>query len=283
MFGFLKRKKKDPRAELKRVLGDYELPTFPQTAQSALQKLRDPNADAASIAQVISGDPGISVKVLTTVNSAAFATTRKVEDLTHAVTMLGTSALESLLLSVAVGCTCPQTDMAGFNLKQFWQAGALRAAVARGLAQILHPATRAQSFTAGLLQDMAIPFLVLRNPEDYVDILKRYRAGEADLAELEREKFGWDHAEVATWICSEWELPESLASAIGAHHGDVSEGLSAPPAVLLVGPIRDNPENPGTEQVVKTAQEKHGVEPEKTEAIIEEGRESSQEIAKLFS
>jgi HD-like signal output (HDOD) protein len=63
MFDFLKRRNIDPKTELRKVLGEYELPTYPVIVQQVLEKNRDPNASAQDVAEILSGDPGLSVKI----------------------------------------------------------------------------------------------------------------------------------------------------------------------------------------------------------------------------
>ncbi len=95
----LKLLKKNPKKQLKKVLGDYELPTFPAIAQQVTERIRDPNVSSAAIAELISQDPGLSARVLKTVNSAAFSPVEHIDSMNQAVAMLWLSPLESLVLS----------------------------------------------------------------------------------------------------------------------------------------------------------------------------------------
>jgi len=284
MFGFLKRRNADPKASLKAVLGKFQLPTFPAVVMETMDKVRDPKSDANAIAKVLSMDPNLSVQVLKTVNSAAFAARRKIQDISQAVALMGMSSLETLLLSVSVGNMIPRTSSPCYRFEEFWWAAGLRASMARGLADILCPANRFECFTAGLLQDMAIPFLATQKPTEYADILQAWRAGQGDLAELERKSFPWDHAEVATWICSEWDLPETLGIAIGEHHGslELGGGASILP-VKLVAPIRDTRENDGVDLVLAAVQARHPIDGERLAALVDDSRKAADELMRLMT
>ena len=133
MLKLFQRKKVDPKAELKAVLGKYSLPTFPVIAQQVMQKVRDPNVSGSEVAGLIEKDPGLSSGVLRTVNSAAFSPRKHVDNLNQAVAMLGLSPLESLVLSATVGKLLPKTASTHYSSKQFWLASARRAAVARAV------------------------------------------------------------------------------------------------------------------------------------------------------
>ncbi len=156
MFNFFKRSQKDPREELKVLLGDYELQSFPEAVMNVLGMLRDPHSETKDIADQIQMDPGMNIKILRLVNSAAFGLATKVSNLHHAVTILGRSRLESMLLTYAVATTVPST-LGCMDISRFWLASARRACLAKHIAMHLHAATQAESFTAALLQDLAIP------------------------------------------------------------------------------------------------------------------------------
>ncbi len=279
----LKLLKKNPKKQLKKVLGDYELPTFPAIAQQVTERIRDPNVSSAAIAELISKDPGLSASVLKTVNSAAFSPVEHIDSMNQAVAMLGLSPLESLVLSISVGKILPSTTSPHYSQNEFWLASARRAAVARAIAAALHPATLSLSYTAALLQDMAIPFLVEKRGDEYGKVLEAWHDGSGDLVELERSAFGWDHAEAGTWICSEWNLPESLSAAIGGHHGAVIDGFDTPPAVILVSYIRDTADDPGTDKLVEIAQIRYGMNPERLSELVRAGFAAAEELAGLFT
>ena len=125
----------------------------------------------------------------------------------------------------------------------FWRTAALRGVIARDLAKQLCPARAPECFSAGFLQDLAVPFLVNHRPNEYRPIVESWHEGEAALLEAERERFDWDHAEVATWIAQEWDLPPGMASAIGGHHTPDDPAYDCPLPVALVANLSDSEES----------------------------------------
>jgi len=232
---FRKRNKKDTSPELKKFIGDYELPSFSTTVMNVLDLLRDPDSSISDIANQIEIDPGLHVKVLTTVNSAAFGLATKVSNVAHAVSLLGRSRLESLVLSVAVKDALPDSSTPCFDGGHFWQVSMMRAVLARELAQRLHPSTVAESFSAGLLQDMAMPVMADVKGKQYCNILQEWDGDMgSDLCALEQKYLGITHASLGKMIAERWELPEYLVSAIGRHHDDQSDTMSAVKLVSLI-------------------------------------------------
>jgi len=286
MFKFLGRsaEKKDPKKVLRSVLGEYSLPSFSTVVLDTLEKLRDPEATPATIGKTLSADPGLSVRVLSTVNSAAYALRREVRSVEHAIALLGIPSVESLVLSAAVGDTIPSQAQPGYENKRFWRAATRRAATARALAGALHPASASESFTAALLQDMAVPFLATGLSRKYGPILEAWHAGSDNLADLEQQEFGWDHAEIGAWLGFNWNLPESLATTIGKHHhaDQETDEPGCAPAVHLVSFIGETEENLGLEQLVETAHEAYGVPTQELDGILETSFEYAEELIGNF-
>ena len=72
-------------------------------------------------------------------------------------------------------------------------------------------------FAAALLQDMAIPLLAKELPQKYVELLEAREGGARRLSDLEREAFGWTHADAAAYMARTWKLPAEFANLIETH------------------------------------------------------------------
>ncbi len=282
MFHFFRRKKKkDPREELKDLLGSFELPCFPNAAMNVLSMLRDPETPLTEIAAEIELDPGMHLKILRMVNSAGFGLAQKVSNLHHAVTIMGRSRLESLVLTFAVSQTMPP-KIECMKMAEFWLGSARRACLARILAQDMHAATQAEAFTAGLLQDMAIPVIAQAKQKIYKGLIRKWHADpEADLAAMERELFGYDHAAVGGLMAEDWGLPDYLVNAIAGHH-DLTKDSPAEPAVRLVSRLKYFEHDDGVEQLLQHAEQDYGLSRAKVTAMLAEAFEHARQFAKLF-
>ncbi len=283
MFNFFKRTQRDPRKNLKALLGDYELPRFPAVVMDVLAMLRDPNAETSDIADKIQMDLNMSVKILRLINSAAFGLSTKVSNLHHAVTILGRSRLESMLLTYAVASSIPPT-MDCMDVSVFWLASARRACLAKHLAQRLHAATQADSFTAALLQDLALPLISERNGKAYTDLINQWHADpEADIGSMEQEAFGYDHSTIGALIAEEWGLSDYLIQSIAGHH-DLSEHSAAEPAVRLVSLVRyHDEEDNGLEHLIKTAEDDYGMDRTLMEELVSVAFDEAEQFAGTFS
>ena len=281
MFSFFS-KKTDPKKKLKKILKGYELPSFPAVVMEILQEIRSPYSSAQTIAQTISKDPGISVKVLAIANSAAFSPIKKVENLTQAIALVGISQLESLVLGVGVAKGIPDRSCQWHDPAEFWLTSARRAMLASELAHRICPAKESECFTAAFLQDMALPFLACHCSRDYESIFKQWHMEGGDLAALEQERLDWDHTEVGTWICSEWGMPENIAAAIRGHHGAEVDNHEVLGPVRLVSILREDEENLGMDEIKAMALEDFGIDGEEMDAMVASSNEKAKDLARLI-
>ena len=271
-----KRKHADPLKELAEVVGDDAVPAFPASTTTILRQLRDLDIGVDEIAESLQYDPGLVVRVLKTVNSAAFGLSVRIADIGHAVHLMGRSQLESIVLALTVKQVLPEQAVQGFDAARYWQTAARRAALARTLADQLHPATQADCFTSGLLQDMAVPVLACRKDE-YGQLLCEWHAHSgSNLAHLERDSFGWDHGQLGALMGESWALPEPLIATIRAHHPGGSE-LETEPAVQLVGLLREHADDSDQDLLIEEARN-FGLDPDWTRCAIDRSEEQARDL-----
>lgn len=282
MLNVFRRHKKDPKSELLNLLGDYELPSFSATVMNVLTVLRDPDFSMTGVAEQLQVDPGLHVKVLKTVNSAAFGLSTRVSNIHHAATLLGRSRLETIVLSQAVSGILPTVKVPFFDMRQFWISAARRASLARVLAYHLHPATQVESFSAGLLQDMALPVLISIKPKEYRVIMRRWKIEKDSwLNVLERETFGYDHSMIGALMAEEWDLPEYLIIAISGHHDQEGE-VQVEPAIKLVSYIRGGDKEDAIDKIINSCIEDFGMEQDMTLEMINKALEDAKELAQML-
>lgn len=262
MLGFGKKKKKT-------LAGDFEVPSFPSAVLGLLSKLRDPEISSNELADDLELDPGLHVRVLKTVNSAAFGLSHKVSNIHHAVNLLGRGRLESLVLAVAVKDTLTGSSQAPWlNMGQFWATAARRAAIARGLAGELHPHIQSDVFTIGLLQDMAVPIIANREGNRYRDLyLAWLDSDDFDLIEQEQAHCGIDHATLGAQIASDWGFPDSLIEAISQHH---QQDSVLPLSVKIAALVKGTGDREDAKNIVEQARQRYNLDSALTVQLIED-------------
>ncbi len=279
LLGLLKRKK-NPREELKKKLKGFELPYLPKAALLALEAIRDPHTSVPEIARRVAADPGLHLKILRTVNSAAFGLPRQVTNIEHAVALLGRARLESLLLPLAVKEALPPFDAPCLDHTLFWLTAAKRGSFARKFAQVLHPHSSVEAFSAGLLQDVAVPIIIHLSKDNYCPVLETWNTDpDVDVTELERKTFGYDHQDIGHLVAEEWDLPAYLSEAISAHHEDKVE-----PAVFLASHLRYSREQNEIEKeiVAEIAKQQFNIPKDQALNMLLRAQKEAEELARVF-
>lgn len=203
--------------DLKKALARAQLPALPQSAIRLLELSQDPENGPAEFAVPIESEPGLASQVLRFVNSSYFGFSREISSVKLAITLVGVRTIKNFALWSAVFSLMPNPKCGPFDLKSLWQDSLRRALFARNMAKLLGMKEGEEPFSAALLQDMAIPVLAKETPQTYVNLLTRRQDGKVRLSRLEREVFGWTHAEAAGMMCRQWNLPDAFAVLIESH------------------------------------------------------------------
>ena len=179
--------------------GKVELPTIPRVVQRLIAALRDPDVDARRIGEALAQDPVLSAKVLRLANSSFFGGQRSMASIDAAVAMIGTQALNRLI--VACGVSSSFKDIPGIDLPTFWRDALVAATAASKLAPRVG-ADPEEAYVCGLLHATGHLILCQTYPE-IADVMFTGFAvvRGAELAAVEAEAFGIDHGAVgALWI-----------------------------------------------------------------------------------
>lgn len=220
-----------PNLQLDQLLGAGQLPALPQSAIRILELSKDPDNGPAEFAVPIEADAGLTGQVLQFVNSSYFGFSREISSIRLAITLVGIRTIKNFTLWSAVFSLMPNPKCGPLDLKSLWQDSLRRALAARAIGKLLGLKDADEAFAAGLLQDMAIPLLAKELPEAYVELLNGRENGKYRLSDLERERFGWTHADAAARMGQRWNLPDELIQPLARHIESakvVSDNAAAP-------------------------------------------------------
>jgi len=194
-----------------------ELPSLPRTYAALRSLLSNPESSVDQVVRIVEQDVAISAKVLQLVNSAFFGVTREISDIKTAVSYLGITILQNLVLSVEVFRTFrPQRPIAGFSLEEFHHHSQLTARIASEIAKTM--AVPQAVIVAGLLHDIGKLVIAERAPEHLSRALEGVRQDKRPLFAIEEELIGVSHAEVGAYLLSLWGLPSPVVEAVAHHH-----------------------------------------------------------------
>jgi diguanylate cyclase (GGDEF)-like protein len=212
-----------PRIELPEFLQHQlkscrTLPSIPSVVVRILEISQDKNAAIDEIARVISRDPALATKLLRVSNSGFYGVRYEVTTVGRAVSILGINATLSLALGFSLVKNLRRSDGKGFDHIAYWRRSAIAAAAGRALAGSTNKNRREELFLSGLLQDVGMLVLNEAIPQAYAPVIVAAKGSHKKLVQLEREKFGADHAAVGAWLLERWNLPEKYQLAVAASH-----------------------------------------------------------------
>lgn len=178
----------------------------------------------AKIAEVVQQDPGLTAKILRVVNSSLYGMPREVSSLRQAMALLGLQAVKVLALSFSVTEAIHDTGEEEFDYQMFWRRSLTTSVAGRLLSRSVAPTVGEEVFVAGLLADAGMVAAWWCAAEEYRPVLQAWEGGR-NLTEVEAELLGVTHARIGEELLRQWNLPEELCLAVGAHHGEGIERL----------------------------------------------------------
>lgn len=274
---------------LETVLASAQLPALPQSAIALLQLSQQPDKGPADFAKPIEADAGLMGQVLRFVNSSYFGFSREIGSIPQAITLVGVRSITNFALWSAVFSVIPNPKFGSFDLKSLWQDSLRRALFARRIGKQLRLPEAEDLFAGALLQDMALPLLLKQLPAEYERLMARRAVEGTRLSLLEREAFGWDHAEAAAVLARNWKLPESFADLIQNHtHLErlLTSGTAAPGPVCValasLLPSTVDEAWPERETLLDGYQRLTGESEESILALLEETDSSTADFAPLL-
>lgn len=219
-------------AALGRALG---LKAFPGAASQALSLLADPSCDAGDVAEVLSADPALSVRLLSLANSAYFAGVARCTDPREALARLGNRAAgEAILRVAALGMFEDATGVATLVRDHSVGVGA----IAKTLAIEWGLPNPEAVYAAGLLADIGKLIAQEAGDIDYAAMPPELLETPERVHVLERLWTGWDHAVLGGHLIHSWQLPEQTAEAVAWHHQPARAYATGGSVGLTVAMIR---------------------------------------------
>ena len=205
------------RPELRRLLGGIDtLPKAPRSFVAINAALAEPDACAASVAEVIEQDAGTSAKMLQLVNSAFFGLARRITTVHDAITFLGLTPVRGIVLAsnLANGLGRTPPDL-GNAIETINDHSLAVAAVAR---ELVPADRRLDAFTAGMLHDVGRLALAASAPALFRRVNAEHEARGVPIAVIEREILEATHADLGAYLLQMWGLPLTLIEPVARHH-----------------------------------------------------------------
>ena len=197
--------------------GNIDLPEIPQVVVQLNQLLGDPEVSADKVVAIVEKDPSLAARIVATANAATYggqSWTKKITDLSNAVTRMGNMAVRNLVQTEAL------KNMFQFRSPAFkaifdkmWQTHVLVAKVAREIANERQKENADEAYLWGLLHNIGELFL-LRVFGEFFQRHKNQILSMDEVLSMVRE---W-HPVFGAGLIKKWELGADLELLAKVHH-----------------------------------------------------------------
>jgi len=224
---------------LKAVLNSEELPTLPTVASRLISLTSKEDTTLSDIADLVSQDISLSAKILKVSNSAFYSFPQQVGSIQQAVSILGTNAVRSLVLSFSFLTIKSGKKSSQFNFEKFWEQSLASAVASRLILEKVNDANTEEIFISGLLQNLGELIFARTFPDEYDKVLAAIEEDQHDRIGTEISIFGADHCYIGHEVAKHWGFPPILLVPILHHHdpssyqGDNQKILLTTKAVYL--------------------------------------------------
>lgn len=193
------------------------IPALPDVVFKVAQKAQEPDVAVSDLGGLIETDAALTSEMLRYVNSSAMMLRHKASNASRASALLGVKKTKLFVLTVASNRLMNSVKSPLIVMRRFSVSSMERALFAKAVAS--HKNLDSDlAFSGGLLQDLVLPTLTAELSENYSGFVAAAERTGVDLAVLEQNQFGWDHALAAGLIMKGWGFPDDLISCVVMHH-----------------------------------------------------------------
>ena len=181
---------------------------------------------------LVAQDPAMAAKMMAVANSAAYHRGDSANNLEHAMTIIGTSMIKTIVINESVFQVFDKFSRASdFDLNDFWMHSLFAGVKARMLAVRMKYSNPEEAYLAGLLHDVGRLAMLAIAPREYS---RHFLAKDSDgLCVVEMRALQASHAEVGAWLIEQWRLDSFISDSVLYHHDPVARVMDAHPLIRI--------------------------------------------------
>jgi len=208
----------DKQEILQAVLESDELPTLPMVASTLISMTSKEETTLADIANLVSQDISLSSKILKVSNSAFYSFPQQIGSIKQAVSVLGTNAVRSLVLSFSFLSIKQGKQQSNFNFEKFWERSLATAVASKLILEKVKGADTEEVFISGLLQNLGELIFARTFTEQYEKVLESITNDQHDPITAEETIIGSNHCRIGYEVAKSWGFPAVLLQPLLYHH-----------------------------------------------------------------
>lgn len=180
---------------------------------------------STQISEVIRRDPSLTARLLRLVNSVYYGLSMPVNNIEEAVFYLGVRQIRQLaMVTPVIEDFSRLTRQCAFPWREFWQHCIGTAILTREILDSIQTPPDESDYVAGLVHDVGKIAMAWSFPEHFAEVHRQAASGERELAEIESEVLGMDHAELGALYIERHRLPDLLSQTARFHHQPEAAG-----------------------------------------------------------
>ncbi|GAB4254727.1 MAG: hypothetical protein Kow00109_30040 [Acidobacteriota bacterium] len=201
------------------VLQLRRLDSLPTVALQVIEAAAGEDSTRRDLVRMLESDASLAARVVKVANSAWLGSPGRIDSLDRAMAVLGFDMVRNIALSVFISRLFLQGGEGDqLRLRELWYHSLACAVAAERLARKMEGKAGPAAFMAGLLHDLGKVVFLKWNHKLYQEAVRESRQTRLALHEVERRRFGVDHAELGSLLLEDWNFPEHLTEAVGGHH-----------------------------------------------------------------
>ena len=209
------------RATLSRLCRTGRLPALASVATAALTVARDPDSDVDDLTRLVQSDVGLAARILRVANSAGYGRRKHARTIHDAVITVGLRPTCAILVAVCVRQLYAEP---GQHTEVLWNHSLAVALAAEELARVSRDVRPDVGFLSGLFHDVGRIALRVADAPSFGVIQGLVDETGGRSTELEKEWYGFDHAQAGAILTEDWGLALDQCDAIRWHHDPAGAG-----------------------------------------------------------
>jgi len=191
---------------------------MPSTAFELNEIVEDPTASVHSIAEVVNRSPSLATLLLRIVNSSFYGFPSKINDISRAVTIIGTREITGLALGLSIVKAFKDIPEEILDMSSFLRHSIACGIISRILAANKNIPQTEQMFVSGLLHDIGRLIIYQYFPDQAKTLLSLSATSDKLLYHQENSILGGNHTLIGKYLLKTWKLPLELENNIFFHH-----------------------------------------------------------------
>jgi len=197
---------------------EIKLPEVPSIVFELNEVVSAPLVSASDIARIVQRSPSLTSLLLRIVNSAFYGLPSRVDDISRAVTLIGSKETSGLALGISTMTMFKDIPQQIIDTRSFMKHSIACGIISRILAARNNIPQTEQLFVSGLLHDIGRLIAYKYFPGEAKGLLQMAMAQGQPLYPIEPSQLGCRHTDIAQHLLRKWKLPFSLENNIFFHH-----------------------------------------------------------------